>query len=293
LLVVIAVIALLLGLLVPALQKARRQARTAACQMHLRQWGTTLAAFVEDNEGRLLRDDSLGRRAMAGLWILTGRSIAETTNDHLQAPRRYHPVSTKGMLCPEATKPGDGSTGKEEGGWGNGDVTWDFEIKAGATNRAWIMAESGGSAGEVRVSKVSYGLNGWLFDPLGKPASTLERFMALKTATSPSYTNLFTLRRTTSVPLLFDCAYYYGLPTDECSPPMREEETAAMGDFCMNRHNGYVNGLFLDWSVRKVGLKELWTFKWYESFNTANEWTKAGGVQPEDWPPWMRNLREY
>jgi hypothetical protein len=22
-------------------------------------------------------------------------------------------------------------------------------------------------------------------------------------------------------------------------------------------------------------------------------WTKAGGVKPEDWPPWMRRFKDY
>jgi len=49
----------------------------------------------------------------------------------------------------------------------------------------------------------------------------------------------------------------------------------------------------LDWSAGRIGLKELWTLKWNMQFNTANEWTKAGCVQPEDWPEWMRNLKDY
>ena len=49
----------------------------------------------------------------------------------------------------------------------------------------------------------------------------------------------------------------------------------------------------MDWSVRKVGLKELWTLKWNKEFNTNNHWTKAGGVQPDDWPQWMRNFKDY
>ena len=44
------------------------------------------------------------------------------------------------------------------------------------------------------------------------------------------------------------------------------------------------NGLFLDWSVPSIGLKELWTLKWYDEFDTAGRWTKAGGVKPENWP---------
>jgi len=62
---------------------------------------------------------------------------------------------------------------------------------------------------------------------------------------------------------------------------------------CINRHDGGINAAFLDGSVRKVGLKELWTLKWKRQFNTAGPWTKAGGVQPEDWPQWMRGFKDY
>ena len=62
---------------------------------------------------------------------------------------------------------------------------------------------------------------------------------------------------------------------------------------CINRHHGGINMLFADWSVRKVGLKELWTLKWRKHFDTANPWTRAGGVQPEDWPEWMRGFKDY
>ncbi len=63
--------------------------------------------------------------------------------------------------------------------------------------------------------------------------------------------------------------------------------------FCVNRHNGTVNILFMDWTTRKVGLKELWILKWHRTFDTAGPWTKAGGVQPEDWPQWMRRFKDY
>ena len=49
----------------------------------------------------------------------------------------------------------------------------------------------------------------------------------------------------------------------------------------------------MDWSVRKVGVKELWTLKWDKDFDTAGPWTKAGGVKPEDWPQWMRRFKDY
>jgi len=59
------------------------------------------------------------------------------------------------------------------------------------------------------------------------------------------------------------------------------------------RDDGGINFVFLDWSVRKVGLKELWTLKWDREFDTAGPWTKAGGVRPGDWPEWMRRFKDY
>jgi len=32
---------------------------------------------------------------------------------------------------------------------------------------------------------------------------------------------------------------------------------------------------------------------WASDFDRANRWTKAGGVQPEDWPKWMRECKDY
>ncbi|MHC4521519.1 MAG: H-X9-DG-CTERM domain-containing protein [Planctomycetota bacterium] len=66
-----------------------------------------------------------------------------------------------------------------------------------------------------------------------------------------------------------------------------------MARCCIDRHKAAVNCLFMDGSVRRVGLKQLWTLKWHRQFDTAGPWTKAGGVQPTDWPEWMRDYKDY
>jgi hypothetical protein len=88
---------------------------------------------------------------------------------------------------------------------------------------------------------------------------------------------------------------YFSVYTPAVEPPDYD------GDFndnemqwiCINRHMGYVNAIFLDFSARKVGLKELWTLKHSRTFDTCGPWTKCGGVEPNDWPEWMRGFQYY
>jgi prepilin-type processing-associated H-X9-DG protein len=106
--------------------------------------------------------------------------------------------------------------------------------------------------------------------------------------------DILSLRKRGEIPAIMDCVLPYGQcgPNDE--PPSSENHYGNdIKCFCINRHNGYVNSLFLDWSVRKIGLKELWTLKWDKQYDTAGPWTRAGGVQTDDWPEWMRNFKDY
>jgi len=66
-----------------------------------------------------------------------------------------------------------------------------------------------------------------------------------------------------------------------------------MMHFVIDRHNGFVNHVFMDWSVRKVGLKALWKLKWHKEYNINGPWTTAGGGVASDWPNWMRSVKEY
>ena len=84
----------------------------------------------------------------------------------------------------------------------------------------------------------------------------------------------------------------------DLEPPQFEGQvdgwsTNAMKMLCLNRHNGFSNTVFADFSTRTVGLKELWTLKWNREFDINGSWTRAGGAQPEDWPQWMRNFKDY
>ena len=113
-------------------------------------------------------------------------------------------------------------------------------------------------------------------------------------------------KSSSEIPVLADCWWYKGNPDGNNTPPTYMGDRAgdhanSMNRFCVDRHNGNVQALFMDWSSRKVGLKELWTLKWHQSFNRSNDWTIAGNggdaaATATRWDavaPWMSRYNEY
>lgn len=263
LLVVIAVIALLIAILVPTLQRVRRQARAIGCQANLRQWGMICATFMADADGRLPGyqpdDDKIdSRRAYFG-WF-----------------KGYDSLVDRIRLCPAASKPAHPSGG----GW------------RGGTFLAWGRLAPRGTYEYDTCG--SYGQNVW---PLSSLANKFHR--------SGSGEKWFwrvnqAMRRRSNIPAYLDSSLVNLHVHDANVPPpltgavpVIDKNRSDMHGPCINRHNGGVNVVFMDWSVRKVGLKELWTLKWNRTYDTAGPWTLAGGVQPEDWPEWMMGFRDY
>ena len=136
----------------------------------------------------------------------------------------------------------------------------------------------------------SLGLNGYV---LSIPSTS--QFEGGVSASS-GWGNLDDLPHGDTIPFFLDAMRFDQWPKHTEAPAERESmawSSNSMGRICINRHDGAVNCLFVDGSVRKVGLKELWTLKWHRSFDTAGPWTKAGGVEPSHWPEWMRPFKEY
>lgn len=138
----------------------------------------------------------------------------------------------------------------------------------------------------------TYGWNHWVGCPDRSPDVTIP-----SGEVQYGFWTMPNVRQARDVPVYMDSIghYFQVGPLEAMQPPRYDGDCdgKAVGPVCINRHDGGINSLFMDWSVRKVGLKELWTLKWDRYFDTANRWTTAGGVQPEDWPQWMRRFKEY
>lgn len=256
LLVVISVIALLIAILVPALQKVRKQAKAVVCQANLKQWGTVLALYTDENEGRL--------PILSGgtvLWFFRGSWLPEGEPTR---PRVFQKVVTKGIACcPLAVKVRPGPTTGVSRGSGPGG-SYEIRWGSGSTFQAWKITSP------PPPFRGSYGFNATTFP------KSIDTFLSSGQA---------------NIPVILDSPRRSGRHINTEPPPRREGQ--GLQNFCINRHNGYINGLFLDWSFRRIGLKELWTLKWDDESVTTGPWTKAGGVLPEDWPYWMRGFKDY
>jgi len=255
LLVVIAIIALLMAILMPALQRVKGQAKAVACQARLREWGLIYKLYTDDYGGYF--PEGWGKNETT-LWP--------------NALRDYYKDNWDMLFCPTATKEMENSND-----WGT--------FKAAFRT---LQTSNGGSYRYV----FSYGNNSWTDYMHGPRGDRLEEWF---------WKSAVNVKRPDNVPVFGDSTWHDAWPrhTDNPSATMDafgigdRGTTGELNHFCINRHDGFVGILFMDWSARRIGLKELWTLKWNRGFNTTGPWTQAGGARPEDWPVWLRRFRDY
>jgi len=289
LLVVIAIITVLMGILLPCLQGIRRRAGTAACQARLRQWGIAFKMYTDENRGRWMTcrpNPPPGVSAVleigAALWLRTTLPFwSGTVRGHNPEWESSEESTARGWRSNErgiAMCPMTGTN--KEGCFMARVVSFDYK------------SVSGGPA-QKRYAAVSYSFNEWLYSDQ-QPSQGISISIGGRPA-GPLAWGTYDVKGAANVPVLGDGMRDGYMFHDEPPPA---EEGGPTGKYrwtncCISRHNGGINMLFMDWSVRKVGLKELWTLKWSRGFDTAGPWTMTGGVKGDAWPAWMRSFKDY
>lgn len=248
LLMVIAIIVLLMAILLPALQRANKQAKSVVCQAHLKQMGYTFTMYAQDNDNYFHNE------------------VGSNPNDSwVAAMRPYYSHEPEIRVCPMTTKFfSDGLTGPFVG-WG----VYGQGILPNVPD--WATQGDYGS----------FGFNGWVANDnggyhYGKNWLTLQ------------------VKGSSDIPVFADCQWVDALPEAYDEPPEFDGQCHwewhyhAMRNYCINRHNGTVNSVFLDGTVRSIGLKELWKMKWHRQWF---EDSLAAGIPV--WPDWMKKFSDF
>ena len=261
LLVVIAVIGLLLSIILPSLKKAKQKAQEILCRSNLRQWGVLYTLYSQDYDGSLPVGWNGGTMWMTDLMA-------------------YYQGADDLRMCPSVKK-----FMSDIPGWDDPTANLDLTLAA------WgVYGKPGFMGGEIPYwgqegQYGSYGINAWALNPLdvGVPGTynTEESWR-------PNYFRKMDVKNTSQIPLMAGAMWDGTHPWSNDPPPLSrgvQRDGSNMSVFCMDRHNGGPNMLFMDTSSRKVGLKELWILKWHKNF-VRSGWT-AG------WPDWMQGYKEY
>lgn len=248
LLVVISIIALLLSILLPGLQKVKEQARKTVCLTRMKQWNYVVMAYGVENNSRF-PDSAFGG---GGHWWMQ--------------PLRPYYDDPKIRLCPSASRPPDNagwtSDRKFNNCWATSNPFPELEsgdnLYGSLSPNGWLM--------DLSPNSPSYGgLKGNSWDNLDQVKSNVPLFLGCW------WVDAWPLD--TDVP-----------QPDPDDVSTWDIIAYQMQRFNVDRHNGRVSAVYMDGSCDTVGLKGLWRLKWHRQFDTSNATTLPGYV----WPDWMK-----
>ena len=232
LLVVIAIIAVLMGILMPALQRVRKQAMAAVCKSNQHSWTLLFQMYAQDYDDRL----------MMGFDSVHGSGGArDGRHSWMYALKPYYGDDDDIRLCPRANRTVNQGGHMPWAAWEVTEPAWQY-----------VYGESG-----------SYGVNSWVTsdkaDAFQLKGAWKWRTMGQKQA------NQIPLMLDSGFWLARP------LDTDQPPEEDGAFDWAAGGGLkriCHDRHHGGINVAFMDLSVRRVGMKGLWQLKWHRQFDT-------------------------
>jgi prepilin-type N-terminal cleavage/methylation domain-containing protein/prepilin-type processing-associated H-X9-DG protein len=257
LLVVISLIALLMAMLAPALDRTKRQTKTVICRSNLHQWGIVFDMFLAENNSKFMSGDEW-RDIMDKPSGYSGEGAIDNGGDH-SWPLILLPYyrNTKLLQCPLANKK---PATRKEGERVRKDHIFSMWV-------IWLYYPD-------EYFEGSYGINSWVYNR----GNDRERWLQ-----TPA-------KRMQDIPIFLDCYWCEGYPRHSNNPPEWNfhgefgDSSNHMRRFCLNRHNGTTNSLFMDFSVRPVGLKELWRLRWHRRWSLH--------APAPVWPDWMKDMKD-
>jgi len=276
LLVVIGIIAVLIGILLPALGKARQQAKTVQCLSNLRQMGMGWSIYLNTSKGRL--PDYIWHNPPAGSGLAPDQLNEFVWHGYWFGILGDNKVNISSLLCPEAQEPISFNTkAANNGGFGSAKLAWTGEFQNSAPvgimidNKTGLNMTMDASKGGWRIG--SYEFNRNLTS--GKPKTSAPS----PTGGSASNfgTQIGSVRPSQEVPLFFDSVWIdgndfpNGTPDAQAPPPpdltgaSKAVATTSKMDhwrFLIARHGRAINVCFADGSAKTVQLPDTFMLKW-------------------------------
>jgi len=263
LLVVIGIIALLIAILLPSLNKARKQARTIACLSNIRQLMMGELQYFIDNKGKFAPYYDFGGVPPSPFQIEWMSQVpqAQQLNAARLCPEAYLPNPEYAQTPPTGTAPGSNMAGAATFCWGPYGQAMRYFDDAGNTEH--MMG--------------AYTYNGYLLklDPSGDNNTLLGG----NQASNANWLYPYPVRGSTTVPLLCDGTWptAWIKESDDVTQIANIYDPAAGVNLGNNwrrilvaRHNMAINVGFMDGHAETVQLPDLWKLNWHLGWSLTN-----------------------
>jgi prepilin-type N-terminal cleavage/methylation domain-containing protein len=248
LLVVIGIIALLIAILMPALSKARRQARSVQCQSNLRQMGTAFLMYSTE-----FKRHPPYRTTYETFWM------------SLLKP--YHGNNAPVRLCPDASEPSPTNDwGSTRSYWGpNPSNPWLADHIGSYGINGWLYLWE--ETPEPQIESGEKNPGGIRHARRGESIGVVKHYYITFPPTGMD---------STRIPVFADASWVDGWPKEtDAVPPNLEfagnSTSEMMQRFCMKRHGWSVNLVFYDGHAQNVELNELWNLRWSKGFKPRTD----------------------
>ncbi|MHC4912502.1 MAG: type II secretion system protein [Planctomycetota bacterium] len=233
LLVVIAIIALLMSVLMPALSKARAQAKTLFCRNNLKQLFTALNLYHIDSDNKTLVSQGGG-----DFWFT---QIAPYMGDlqYKGDPERALRGAMKVLFCPDTKDP-------LRNNWGTATNRWRYHVPNFPCEGSYAM--NGWIGGWSWKEMVAYGM----FDPEDEATSFRD-----------------SMPGRADVPVFNDSVWVDAFPHHTQVVPFNLQDPLddfGFGRVCIDRHKLAINLSFADGHAAHVKLEDLWLLRWNKFF---------------------------